>query len=106
LDPNQRKVVLEMAAGTGGFVVLSDNLGLYGSNEWELLDEIRALGNGLDTKLDIDDPFSQTVTVSSSAANLKINWGEDPGIPLNGPGWHLDGVSGHSGPWSSLKTRE
>ncbi len=103
LDPNQRKVVLEMAAGTGGFVVLSDNLGLYGSNEWKLIDEIRALGNGLDTTLDIDDPFSQTVTVSSSAANLKINWGEDPGIPLNGPGWHLDGVSGHSGPWSSLK---
>lgn len=58
LDRAQRRLLAATVAGAGGFTVVSDDLSLYGAEEWELLDDVRAAGAGRDRPLDLDDPFA------------------------------------------------
>ncbi|HUY86965.1 MAG TPA: glycoside hydrolase family 36 protein, partial [Acidimicrobiales bacterium] len=107
LDSNQRQVLADAVAGTGGFVVYSDDLGLYGPDQWSTVDAIRSMGDGLDSPIDIVDPFSKVLTLRSKSAELRIDWGDKPGTPLNAPGWHWSDdpdTSSHPAgvPWSRL----
>lgn len=74
LSPEQRRVLVDTVAGTGGFCVLSDDLALYGDDEWAMVDSVSSMGDALDGPLDIADPFSRTITVRSDAAELSIDW--------------------------------
>lgn len=44
LDAEQRRLLAESIAGGGGFTVVSDDLSLYGDEEWKLLERVRAGG--------------------------------------------------------------
>lgn len=70
LDPSQRSSLAATVGGAGGFTMVSDDLTLYGREEWELLEAVRALGGSADEPRDLSDPFSPTLTVSSSAVQL------------------------------------
>ncbi len=74
LDPAQRRTLAETVAGTGGFAVLSDDLSLYGEEEWKLLDNLAKLAGKADGPLDIDDPFASPVSVSSPGIRLTVDW--------------------------------
>jgi alpha-galactosidase len=75
LDAGQRAMLASVITGTGGFTLVSDNLSLYTSAEWELLGRIRAVLPAVDTWLDIDDPFANPVVVRSRAGTkLEVDW--------------------------------
>lgn len=77
LDAGQRALLASVITGTGGFMVLSDDLALYTEAEWELLGRIRAVLPAVDTLLDIDDPFADPVIVRSRAGTrLEVDWRE------------------------------
>jgi alpha-galactosidase len=54
LDAAQRRRLAGSIAGGGAFTVVSDDLSLYGPEEWQLLDAVRAAP---DAPLDLVDPF-------------------------------------------------
>jgi len=58
LAPAQRRLLAATIAGAGGFAVVSDDLSLYGPEEWALLDDVRAAGASTDAPLELDDPFA------------------------------------------------
>ena len=67
LDPFQRHLLAGTIAGAGGFTMASDDLSLYGEEEWKLLDTVRAAGAAADGPLELVDPFAPTLVVRSSA---------------------------------------
>ncbi len=75
LDAAQRALLASVITGTGGFVVLSDDLSLYTEAEWELVGRIRAVLPAVDKWLDIDDPFADPLVVRSRAGTrLEVDW--------------------------------
>ncbi|HVM07399.1 MAG TPA: glycoside hydrolase family 36 protein [Acidimicrobiales bacterium] len=75
LDANQREVLTNAIAGTGAFLLLSDDLSTYTDREWDVVERLRARQPELDTTLDIDDPFADAVVVrSSKGTTLTIDW--------------------------------
>lgn len=58
LDPAQRRLLAATVAGAGGFTVVSDDLSLYGDEEWQLLDDVRVAGAATGGPLALDDPFA------------------------------------------------
>ena len=75
LDANQRNVLADVIAGTGAFVLLSDDLATYTDQEWHLVDRLRELQPLLDTTLDIDDPFADEVVVrGANGSTLTVDW--------------------------------
>ena len=56
LTAEQRDVLDATVVGTGAFVVLSDDLSLYGDDEWRRVDELVAGRAEHDHPIDID-PF-------------------------------------------------
>jgi alpha-galactosidase len=55
LDAGRRRLLAGSVAGGGAFTVVSDDLSLYGDEEWALLEAVRT---SPDEPLDLDDPFS------------------------------------------------
>ena len=55
LDAGQRRRLAESIAAGGAFTVASDDLSLYGDEEWALLEKVRT---SPDEPLDLPDPFS------------------------------------------------
>ena len=73
LSPDQRRLLGAAVAVAGGFVAVSDDLGLYGTEEWRLLDEVLAARAWSDAPLDLADPFAPTLGVGPAGG------GRDPG---------------------------
>jgi alpha-galactosidase len=77
LDANQRAVLTDAVAGTGAFVVLSDDLATYTDAEWAVVERLRATQPSLDTTLDLDDPFADPVVVrAANGSTLTVDWRE------------------------------
>ncbi|HEX7168365.1 MAG TPA: glycoside hydrolase family 36 protein [Acidimicrobiales bacterium] len=76
LDARQRQVLSDAVAGSGAFLVLSDDLDRYGDAEWRAADGIRAAQSRLDVELDIADPFADPVVVGAADGSwsLTIDW--------------------------------
>jgi alpha-galactosidase len=55
LDAGQRRHLAATIAAGGAFTLVSDDLSLYGDEEWSLLESVRA---SPDAPLDLPDPFS------------------------------------------------
>lgn len=72
LDPKQRRMLAATIAGAGGFTVASDDLSLYGDEEWDLLAGVLAARVLGDTPLELVDPFSPALTVRSGAGDLEV----------------------------------
>lgn len=78
LDAGHRALLASVITGTGGFMMVSDDLSLYTDAEWELLARIQAVLPAVDTWLDIDDPFASPVVVRSRAGTqLTVDWEQD-----------------------------
>lgn len=56
LEETQRRHLAATIAAGGAFTVTSDDLSLYGDEEWALLEEVRS---SPDRPLDLDDPFTR-----------------------------------------------
>jgi alpha-galactosidase len=72
LDERQRSLLTEVVAGTGAFLLLSDDLSRYTDHEWSVVEQLRADQPALDVPLDIVDPFSPAVVVRSPAHTLVV----------------------------------
>lgn len=72
LSPDQRRLLAAAVAVAGAFTAVSDDLALYGAEEWRLLDQVLAARAWSDAPLDLADPFAPTLTVRPAA-------GGDPG---------------------------
>jgi alpha-galactosidase len=75
LEPWQRRVLAAAVAGGGGFTLVSDDLSLYGPDEWALLESVVAAAPAGDTPLDLIDPFAPELTVRSAAYQLVLGAG-------------------------------
>jgi hypothetical protein len=70
-------VLTDAVAGTGAFVVLSDDLATYTDAEWAVVERLRATQPSLDTTLDLDDPFADPVVVrAANGSTLTVDWRE------------------------------
>lgn len=56
LDESQRRHLAATIAAGGAFTVASDDLSLYGDEEWAMLEQVRT---SPDRPLDLDDPFTR-----------------------------------------------
>lgn len=75
LDAHQREVLTDVVAGTGAYVVVSDDLATYTDAEWAVIERLRSMQPLLDTTLDLDDPFADAVVVrSATGATLTVDW--------------------------------
>jgi alpha-galactosidase len=63
LDANERRLSGDAVVGTGGFLVVSDDLATYRNKEWARLEELAAMRSSFDAPLDLDDPFAPVVRV-------------------------------------------
>ena len=72
LEPWRRRLLAAAVAGGGGFTVASDDLGLYGPEEWALLETARSAGRAGDQPLDLVDPFARELRVRSGAFQLTV----------------------------------
>ena len=74
LSTGERHAIAATAAGTGGFVVLSDDLGTYGSAEWDLVEGLRSSQAVVDGPLDLLDPLSAThLEVTGTSHRLTVD---------------------------------
>ena len=92
LESWQRRMLATAIAGAGGFTVVSDDLRLYGDDEWALLETLRSVLPEADKPLDLLDPFADVVTVQSPSFELTIDWrdGASPQVSA-GAGVVLEG---------------
>ncbi len=74
LSLEERLVLLRTIMGTGGYLFVSDDLSLYGGQEWDLLNQAMELQQDADGPLDLVDPFAITPTVKGPNFALKANW--------------------------------
>lgn len=74
LDAAQRRVLADTVAGSGGFVVLSDDLARYGRAERAEVQRMLAASASSDGPLDIADPFASQVVVHGPASRLSVDW--------------------------------
>jgi alpha-galactosidase len=85
LSAAQRRLGADLVTGLGCFLMVSDDLSLYGAEEWSQLERIRELQSTVDGPLDIDDPLAPQVVVRSGATVLTV----DPSISSDGKAWSL-----------------
>jgi alpha-galactosidase len=76
LTPEQRRQLADVVGGTGGFTVVSDDLSLYGDEEWAALNGLRSLAPSVDAPLTITDPFDPVVTVASPRHRIEVDCDE------------------------------
>ncbi len=107
LTAQQIDLMAATIAGTGGFVVLSDDCTRYGAPEHDLLNKVRSLSGSTDTPLEIADPFADVLEVKSRASDLAINWeGLDAAPPVSAGGPDVIDATGPAGlPWARLDRR-
>ncbi len=74
LSERERDLATVGIIGSGGFVVVSDDLRLYGEEEWAALKRVSELAAAADTTLDIADPFADVITVTGANLRLEIDW--------------------------------
>ena len=85
LTEQERAVLTDVIAGTGAFLMLSDDLATYGDHEWDLVAKLQAAQPALDTTLDLDDPFATPLVVrSASGSTLTVDW-DEPSARLEPP---------------------
>lgn len=85
LDATHRQVLTDVIAGTGAFLLLSDDLSTYTDEQWAVVDQLRAMQPALDTTLDIVDPFATPLVVqSSNGTRLTVDW-DAPSATLDPP---------------------
>jgi alpha-galactosidase len=104
LSERERELAAVGIIGSGGFVVLSDDLRRYGDHQWATVDRVRSLAREADTVLDIVDPFSDVVTVEGRSLRLEIDWRDEASSLLPNDGelvWDVDGA----GPQARLTRR-
>ena len=70
LEAWQRRMVAAAVAGGGAFTLVSDDLSLYGPEEWALLEAVRSVRPDGDVPLDLTDPFAPVLTVRSPGLEL------------------------------------
>ncbi len=107
LGADRRAAAKAVIAGTGGFTVVSDDLSLYGPEEWDQLSELREALGQTDHPLDIADPFAEVLEVSSPSSHLAARWAGSAPAPQAEDGSIL--VSGGDparGPWARLSLRQ
>jgi alpha-galactosidase len=85
LSAAQRRLGADLVAGLGCFLMISDDLSLYGAEEWSQVERIRKLQSEADSPLDIDDPLASEVVVRSATTVLTV----DPSIRRSGKKWSL-----------------
>jgi alpha-galactosidase len=85
LTAAQRDVLATSVLGGGAFVLLSDDLSLYGPHEWALVERIAAESGRLDQPLDLPDPFASPLAVRSRTHELVCDWAADPPTAHLGP---------------------
>lgn len=85
LSAAQRWLGSDLVAGLGCFLMISDDLALYGAEEWWQVERIRKLQSTADSPLDIEDPLADRVVVRSAATVLTV----DPSIRRSGKVWSL-----------------
>lgn len=90
LDDRQRRALAAVVAGTGGFVLLSDDLARYGDEEWATVEALLAHRADGDTTLAIDGLFAETVGVRpdaglGSGSRLVADFEDLAGCRLDGP---------------------
>lgn len=76
LDAHERSVLRDVVAGTGAFVVFSDDLSRYTDDEWRAVQALRESQPRLDTELDLVDPFATCVEVRAAnrASSFTVDW--------------------------------
>jgi alpha-galactosidase len=72
LSSNERDFVAATAVATGGFIVLSDRLSLYGPEQWAQLSRLRDHID--DGARDLVDPFATPLEVRWSTGSAKFDW--------------------------------
>ncbi len=72
----ERRVHGATVLGTGGYLVVSDDLGRYGDEEWALLDELTRHRSLFNDTLDLLDPFATPLVVKAPQARLTLDWTE------------------------------
>lgn len=75
LSAAQRKLLATVIEGSGGFVMVSDNLARYGPAQWTALRDLaeRTAGAASET-LDLDDPFADTINLRAADRTLTVSW--------------------------------
>lgn len=74
LSAHERRVLADAVLGLGGFCVLSDDLGLYGAAEWELVEELRSAIPVVDQPLVTVNPFATPLVVEGPGHRLEVDW--------------------------------
>lgn len=107
LRSSERAIGAAVVGGNGGFVVLSDDLALYGEEQWRLLERLRSAKESTDAPLDLVDPFGRELKVRSAAGSrLEVRLGGRSTAPPGEEGETravlAEGGSRTSGPWARL----
>ncbi|HXW81786.1 MAG TPA: alpha-galactosidase, partial [Acidimicrobiales bacterium] len=107
LNDQQIDLMAATIAGTGGFVVISDDCSRYGTAEYDLLDKVRSLDGPGDTPLEIADPFADVLEVKSGASLLAIDWDalSEPPPPSGGRSAVIDAAGPVGLAWARLDHR-
>ncbi len=74
LNARQRDTLAAAVMGCGGFAMVSDDLRLYGQEQWDVLDALRTDLDQLDTPLELEDPFATRPKVRSARFELSVDW--------------------------------
>ncbi len=84
LTPRERRIASSVAAGTGGLLLVSDDLSTYGETEWALFEEARRLQRLFDQPLRLVDPFANTLTIEPEPAGGGAGDGDGDGSVRHG----------------------
>ncbi len=101
MSEKEREILRATVLGSGSYLVISDDLELYGEKQFQMLADTIALGNPNEV-LDIEDPFATPLTINSHSYTLSIDpWGEtSPEIDLERE-TVIEAVE-QDGPWALL----
>lgn len=74
----ERQLAADVIAGTGDFLMLSEDLALYGPEDWAQVRRTQQHQAQADTPLEIEAPFSSQLVVRSAATALAVEISPDP----------------------------
>ena len=74
LSSTERRTVADTVLGTGGFTMVSDDLSLYGPEEWEVVGAMGSARPTVDGPLEIADPLAMNeLVVTGSSHRLEVD---------------------------------
>ena len=74
LTSTERRTVADTVLGTGGFTMVSDDLSLYGPDEWEVVEAMGASRQDVDGPLEIADPLAHSeLIVTGRTHRLEVD---------------------------------